>query len=80
MYIELACLSTLPGDNNLASCARATSAPSGNFTIVFQQPGPAVALRSSPTAIVGIVTSCPNTKITLTCGLVPQNYIIVTVI
>lgn len=58
-------------------CTVVTARPSGVFSVIFVQAGRTSMFWS--TAFVGIMPTCPNTKITLTCGTIPTDYIITTV-
>ncbi len=58
-------------------CTVVTARPSGVFSVIFAGTGRMAAPWS--TAFIGIMPTCPNTKITLTCGTIPTDYIITTV-
>ncbi|EFX72886.1 hypothetical protein DAPPUDRAFT_253684 [Daphnia pulex] len=63
-----ACTDAATGANNFGTggCTRVTAAPTGVFTVSFT--GGANAVGPYPTAFIGIVATCPNTKITVKCG------------
>ncbi|EFX72888.1 hypothetical protein DAPPUDRAFT_307998 [Daphnia pulex] len=63
-----ACTDAATGANNFGTggCTRVTAAPTGVFTVSFT--GGANAAGPYPTAFIGIVATCPNTKITVKCG------------
>ena len=60
----------------IGACTTVTAAPSGSFVVTFP---PGAKTGSNPTAFIGIVPTCPNTKITLNCGNLLAGYVVTTV-
>jgi hypothetical protein len=67
-FLKTVCTDAATGVNNFGTggCTRVTAAPTGVFTVSFT--GGAGAAGPYPTAFIGIVATCPNTKITVKCG------------
>ena len=66
------------GVSDFESCGQVTSGYTGSFSVVFQQRG-ASARRRGSVVYIGILPPCSYTKIALYCGVIPQNYIVLTV-
>jgi hypothetical protein len=62
---KTACTKSLADATNFGTggCTRVTAAPTGVFTVSFTGTGVA-----DQAAFIGIVATCPNTKITVKCG------------
>ena len=76
--MSLACINGVGpaiNPNNFGPCSQVTAASSGTLTVTFQQ----AFTQFASSALIGIVTTCPNIKITLTCGAVPTGISVNTV-